>query len=128
MDNDGRRIADREAQNYRESLAYIKGYEKGITVQSDISQRYLERCRWVWAIERVRSKLAVYSPKKEEFFNLYYGLDKPSRLSRGAKDERILKLSMELFVGRSTLYKWKESILDELILAATQAGVYHPFE
>ncbi len=125
MDNDGRRIADREARDFRNSLEYIKGYEAGITKDSEISPKYLTRIRWVWAINRVRSKLKVYAPKKEEFFSEYYGLDKPPCIK--LRRDSMIHLSMKLFVGEATLYKWKEQILDELVLAATQAGVYHPF-
>ena len=38
-----------------------------------------------------------------------------------------MKLSLELNVSPSTLYKWRETILADLLLAAVQAGVLRPF-
>ncbi|MDD3400213.1 MAG: hypothetical protein PHT58_01090 [Eubacteriales bacterium] len=126
MDIDGRRVADKEAMAYRDNVEYIRGFEKAMTEDSEISQEYLRRLRWRWAIDKVRSKLRVYSPQKEVFFCEYYGLDRPLRASE-KRDSRMIKLSIKLFIGQSTLYKWKEQILDDIVLAATQAGVYHPF-
>lgn len=126
MDSDARRLADKEARGYRDSLQFIRGYEAAITSEGEISQKYLTRRRWVWAIEQVRCRLSVYAPQKERFFAEYYGLDQPLS-AREKRNNRMIRLSMELYTGQSTLYKWKEQILDEIILAATQAGVYHPF-
>ncbi|MDO4564783.1 MAG: hypothetical protein Q4C04_04140 [Clostridia bacterium] len=126
MDIEGRRIANREARAYRESLAYIRGFEEGLDETAPIAGRYLEKRRWIWAIEKVRSKLELYAPNKAQFFCRYFGLDRPLN-RRESERARLLRLSSELYVGESTLYKWREQILDELVLAATQAGVYHPF-
>ncbi|MDO4543389.1 MAG: hypothetical protein Q4C01_02445 [Clostridia bacterium] len=126
MDIEGRRIADREALKYRERLAYIRGFEQGMGENTPISSKYVEARKWVWVIERVRAKLACYSPQKEKFFAEYYGLDRP--LSKyETKRSRIYKIAAALYVGESTLYKWKEQILDDMLLAAVQAGLYKPF-
>ena len=34
---------------------------------------------------------------------------------------------MELHVSTANIYKWRESILDELLLAATQLDILQPF-
>ena len=39
----------------------------------------------------------------------------------------MIRLSMELHVSTANIYKWRESILDELLLAATQLDILQPF-
>ena len=59
-------------------------------------------------------------------FARLYHLDSPcpGKVGRGSE---IMKLSLELNVSPSTLYKWRETILADLLLAAVQAGVLRPF-
>ena len=77
-------------------------------------------------MERVRADLAQKEPEKERFFARLYHLDSPcpGKVGRGSE---IMKLSLELNVSPSTLYKWREMILADLLLAAVQAGVLRPF-
>ena len=41
--------------------------------------------------------------------------------------DEVIRLSMELHVSTANIYKWRESILDELLLAATQLDILQPF-
>ena len=106
MQLDLRHAAEQNAKRYRENLSFLRGYEAAAEAGRPLPEKYLEKAGWVWAVERVRSDLAAKDPEKERFF---------------------AKLSMELNVSPSTLYKWRELILADLLMAAVQAGVLRPF-
>ena len=55
-----------------------------------------------------------------------FGLETPVPRSRSTR-ERMLKLAMELCVSESTLYKWREDVLEIVLYAAIDAGVVSPF-
>ena len=139
-----RKRADREAMAYRENLAYIKGVQDGMDTpglaHTNLSRGYHDRVRWVWAVDRVRERLAQYEPLMEDFFVRYYALDgdartHPTKLTSLAgtpvrphrKGENMIRTAAEMHIGVSTLYKWREHVLDQLVLAATQAGALEPF-
>ncbi len=126
MQLDLRHAAERNAKRYRENLSYLRGYEAAAAPGRPLSPQYAEKAGWVWAVERVRADLKRKDPEKERFFALLYHLDRttPGRPGRGSE---IIKLSLELNVSPSTLYKWRETILADLLLAAVQAGVLKPY-
>ena len=126
MQLDLRYAAEQNAKRYRENLSYLQGYEAAADAGRPLPAKYVEKAGWVWAVERVRADLAAKEPEKERFFAKLYHLDGPQPGTPGRGSE-ILKLSMELNVSPSTLYKWREMILADLLLAAVQAGVLKPF-
>lgn len=122
-----RRIADKEARAYRRSTAFVQGYLDGggSLASHALSERFRERLRWVWAIERVREHLNGTDAAKEAFFVRYYGLDRPQ--TRRECRESVTKLAMSLYCSPATLARWREEILDDLVLAAAQVGALHAF-
>ena len=53
-------------------------------------------------------------------------MDEPASGHPGRGSE-IMKLSLELNASPSTLYKWREAILADVLMAAVQVGVLKPF-
>ncbi|MBQ7277635.1 MAG: hypothetical protein IJR17_00300 [Clostridia bacterium] len=125
MQLDLRHLAEKNAMAYRENRSYLQGYDAAGQAHAPLSPKYREKAGWVWAVERVRADLHRKDPEKERFFALLYHLDEPG--SRSSRSKQMVKLSMELCVTPSTLYRWREGILADLLLAAVQAGVLKPF-
>ena len=121
-----RHAAERNAKRYRENLSYLRGYEAAADAGRPLPSKYVEKAGWVWAVERVRADLGAKAPEKEQFFARFYHLDEPVSGHPGRGSE-IMKLSLDLNVSPSTLYKWREMILADLLMAAVQAGVLKPF-
>ena len=121
-----RYAAEQNAKRYRENLSFLRGYEAAADAGRPLSSRYVEKAGWVWAVERVRADLAAKDPEKERFFARLYHLDEPISGHPGRGSD-IMKLSLELNVSPSTLYKWREMILADLLMAAVQAGVLRPY-
>jgi len=126
MQLDLRHVAERNAKRYRENLSYLRGYDAGADPGRPLPPSYQEKAGWVWAVERVRADLKAKAPEKELFFARLYHLDGQQRGTAG-RDSQVLRLSLELNVSPSTLYKWREGILADLLLAAAQAGVLKPY-
>jgi len=126
MQLDLRHIAEQNAKRYRENVRYLQGYDAVAAAERPLPARYVEKAGWVWAVERVRADLKGKDPEKERFFARLYHLDAP-RSGHPAQGSEIVKLSMELNVSPSTLYKWREMILADLLMAAVQIGVLKPF-
>ena len=126
MQLDLRHAAEQNAKRYRENLSYLRGYEAAADAGRPLPRKYVEKAGWVWAVERVRADLKAKDPEKERFFARLYHLDAPVSGHPGRGSE-VLKLSMELNVSPSTLYKWREMILADLLLAAVQTGVLRPY-
>ena len=121
-----RHAAEQNAKRYRENLSYLRGYEAAADAGRPLPTKYVEKAGWVWAVERVRADLKAKDPEKERFFVRLYHLDAPAPGHPGRGNE-ITKLSLELNVSPSTLYKWREMILADVLMAAVQAGVLKPF-
>ena len=121
-----RHAAERNAKRYRENLSYLRGYEAAADAGRPLPSKYVEKAGWVWAVARVRADLKAKSPEKERFFARFYHLDEPVSGHPGRGSE-IMKLSLDLNVSPSTLYKWREMILADLLMAAVQIGVLKPF-
>ena len=126
MQLDLRYAAEQNAKRYRENLSYLQGYEAAADAGRPLPAKYVEKAGWVWAVERVRADLKAKDPEKERFFARLYHLDEPIR-GRSGRGSEIMKLSLELNASPSTLYKWREMILADLLLAAVQAGVLKPY-
>ena len=126
MQLDLRHAAEQNAKRYRENVSFLRGYEAAAPADRPLPPRYVEKAGWVWAVERVRADLKAKDPEKERFFARLYHLDSatPGHPGRGSE---ITKLSLELNVTPSTLYKWRELILADLLMAAVQAGVLRPY-
>ena len=127
MHTELRKRADGEAMRYRENRAYMQGVEDGLDAHTSISEKYHDCARWVWTVERVREWLRLYEPAIEDFFARYYALDGGTPRHARKRGENMVRVSVELHIGVSTLYKWREHVLDQLVLAATQAGALEPF-
>ena len=121
-----RHAAEQNAKRYRENLSYLRGYEAAATAGRPLPAKYVEKAGWVWAVERVRADLKAKEPEKERFFARLYHLDAPVSGHPGRGNE-IMKLAMELNVTSSTLYRWREMILADLLMAAVQIGVLKPY-
>ena len=126
MQLDLRYAAEQNAKRYRENLSYLRGYEAAAAPGRPLPAKYAEKAGWVWAVERVRADLKAKAPEKERFFAQLYHLDEPASGRPGRRSE-IMRLAMALNVTPSTLYRWRETILADLLLAAVQAGVLRPF-
>ncbi len=126
MQFDLRHAAEQNAKRYRENLSYLRGYEAAADAGRPLPPKYVEKAGWVWAVERVRADLKAKEPEKERFFAQLYHLDGPVGGHPGRGSE-IMKLSLELNVSPSTLYKWREMILADLLMAAVQSGVLRPY-
>ena len=126
MQLDLRHAAEQNAKRYRENRSYLRGYEAAADAGRPLPTKYVEKAGWVWAVERVRTDLKAKEPEKERFFARLYHLDEPGSGHPGRGSE-IMKLSLELNVSPSTLYKWREMILADLLMAAVQAGVLKPY-
>ena len=126
MQLDLRHAAEQNARRYRENLSYLRGYEAAADAGRPLPSKYVEKAGWVWAVERVRADLKAKEPEKEQFFARLYHLDEPAPGTPGRRIE-IMKLSLDLNVSPSTLYKWREMILADVLMAAVQIGVLKPF-
>ena len=77
---------------------------------------------WVRAIDAARGYLRAVNPQKERYMVRLFGLDAP--LPRGQPVRaRLVRLCAEMNVSESTLYKWREDILEIVLYAAMEAGV-----
>ena len=114
-----RKMAEHELLEYRESLAYIKGYEASKREGTD-GRRYLRRVEWTGAIEDAWEMIEANDSEKAKFFTQYYGLESPRR---GKLKYAIVKLSMEYCVSITTLYRWREQVLDLVIVMAARRGL-----
>lgn len=77
---------------------------------------------WVRAIDSARVYLRAQNPAKERYMTRLFGLEAP--LPRGQPMRaRLIRLCTEMSVSESTLYKWREDILEIVLYAAMEAGV-----
>ena len=81
---------------------------------------------WVRAVDEARAYFHATDPTKERFMVRLFGLETPLPRSRSTR-ERMMKLAIELCVSESTLYKWREDVLEIVLYAAIEAGVVSPF-
>lgn len=81
---------------------------------------------WACAIEAARSYFYAENPVKERFMCRLFGLETPLPRNQPVR-ERIIRLSIELSVSESTLYKWREDVLEIVLYAAIESGLVRPF-
>lgn len=81
---------------------------------------------WCRAIDAARAYFLAADPIKERFMSRLFGLDTPLPRSQPMR-ARMIRLSLELSVSESTLYKWREDILEIVLYAAIEAGVVGMF-
>jgi len=81
---------------------------------------------WVGAIDCARAYFAAVCPPKERFMCRYFGLEKPTPRNKPTR-ERLIKLSIDFGISESTLYKWREDVLEIVLYAAIEAGLISPF-
>ena len=77
---------------------------------------------WTRAIDAARAYFRTENPLKERFMSRLFGLDTPLPRSQPVR-ARMIRLSIELSVSESTLYKWREDILEIVLYAAIEAGL-----
>ena len=81
---------------------------------------------WVEAIEAARAALREEYPLKERLMARCFGLDVAAPRGQDART-RLVKLSMDLHVATSTLYKWREDAVDLTLYGAIEAGALRPY-
>jgi len=77
---------------------------------------------WVRAIDSARVFMRAQNPAKERYMTRLFGLETPLPRSQPMR-ARMIRLSVEMSVSESTLYKWREDILEIVLYAAMEAGV-----
>ena len=81
---------------------------------------------WIAAIDDARTRLRDSRPERERFLVGCYGLDMPR--PRGMQMRaRLISMSMELNMAESTMYKWRENVLDTVVFCALRTGALKPF-
>lgn len=123
MDLQLRKIAARHAKCYRSYKAYLSGFEDAQPSELFETEGHRIKAGWVTAVEMVQKRLLAADPEKAMVFSRLFQLGSGSRCRRN----EVIRLSMELHVSTANIYKWRESILDELLLAATQLDILQPF-
>lgn len=123
MDLQLRKTAARHAKCYRSYKAYLSGFEDAQPSELFETEGHRIKAGWVTAVEMVQKRLLAADPEKAMVFSRLFQLESGSRCRRN----EVIRLSMELHVSTANIYKWRESILDELLLAATQLDILQPF-
>lgn len=107
--------AKRQLLNYRRNNSRVY---RGSAIRAEGG----EMLAWVRAIDSARIYLRAQNPAKERFMTRLFGLETP--LPRGQPTRaRMIRLSEEMCVAESTLYKWREDVLEIVLYAAMEAGV-----
>lgn len=113
MDLQLRKIAAHHAKCYRSYKAYLSGFEDAQPSELFETESHRIKAGWVTAVEMVQKRLLAADPEKAMVFSRLFQLESGSRCRRN----EVIRLSMELHVSTANIYKWRESILDELLLA-----------
>ena len=107
--------AKRQLMNYRRNNSRV--YRS-----SAIRAEGGEMLAWIRAIDSARIYLRAQNPAKERYMTRLFGLENPLPRSQPMR-ARLIRLSEEMCVSESTLYKWREDILEVVLYAAMEAGV-----
>ena len=107
--------AKRQLMNYRRNNSRVY---RGSAIRAEGG----EMLAWVRAIDSARTYLRAQNPAKERFMTRLFGLETPLPRSQPTR-ARMIRLSQEICVSESTLYKWREDILEVVLYAAMEAGV-----
>lgn len=81
-----------------------------------------EMLAWIRAIDSARIYLRAQNPAKERYMTRIFGLETAVPRNQPMR-ARLIHLSREMCVSESTLYKWREDILEIVLYAAMEAGV-----
>lgn len=111
--------AKRQLLNYRKNTARVYR-SPALRAEGGALQE------WIRAIDAARAYFRATNPLKERFMSRLFGLETPiprNQLTRA----RMLQLEQELAVSESTLYKWREDILEIVLYAAIECGLIRPF-
>ena len=111
--------AKRQLYNYRRntSRAYKSPAQRA---QISASQD------WSGAIDAARAYFRAIDPLKEQFMVRLFGLETAIPRNQLMRS-RMIQLVLELNVSESTLYKWREDILEIVLYAAIESGLIRPF-
>ena len=107
--------AKRQLMNYRRNNSRVY---RGSAIRAEGG----EMLAWVRAIDSARTYLRAQNPAKERFMTRLFGLETPLPRSQPTR-ARMIRLSEEMSVSESTLYKWREDIFEIVLYAAMEAGV-----
>ena len=107
--------AKRQLMNYRRNNSRVY---RGSAIRAEGGEMLV----WVRAIDSARTYLRAQNPAKERFMTRIFGLETPLPRSQPTR-ARMIRLSQEICVSESTLYKWREDILEVVLYAAMEAGV-----
>ncbi len=107
--------AKRQLLNYRRNNSHVY---RG----SAIRQEGGAMLTWIHAIDSARAYLRVQHPAKERYMTRLFGLETPLPRNQPTR-ARMIRLGMEMSVSESTLYKWREDIMEVVLYAAMEAGV-----
>jgi hypothetical protein len=107
--------AKRQLLNYRRNNSRVY---RGSAIRAEGG----EMLAWVRAIDSARMYLRAQNPAKERFMTRLFGLETPLPRSQPTR-ARMIRLGQEMCVSESTLYKWREDILEIVLYAAMEAGV-----
>ncbi len=118
-------LAQLRAEAKKQLLNYRRNKPRAYRALAKQSNRKAAR-GWVGAIDCARAYFSIINPKKERFMCRLFGLEIPIPRNNPTR-ERMIKISIELGVGESTLYKWREDILEIVLYAAIEAGLISPF-
>ena len=111
--------AKRQLNNYRKNT--LRAYRNPAQRAEDATAY-----GWVCAIDAARAYFHAKDPLKERFMVRLFGLETAiprNQLTRA----RMLQLEEELCVTVSTLYKWREDVLEIVLYAAIESGLLCPF-
>lgn len=117
----------RVAEMRRETLKQLLGYRRSLAVLRTRGADYRRARAWVRVIARVRRVLGEEDPEKERFMTQMFGFDHPAPQRRTSR-KLLLALAQELNCSEATLYNWRAEIVELVLLAAIEAGLFHPFQ
>ena len=109
------------AEAKRQLLKYRRNHSRSFRSRAPRAERGAI-LGWQRAIDAARIYLRTGNPVKERFMSRLYGLETPLPRSQPVR-ARMLRLSFELNVSESTLYKWRADILEVVLYAAIEAGL-----
>ena len=125
-----RKAANHALLSYRKDALRLRRYDPNAekkdprrrAAEPVLTEEEIERIlRWKRAIDAVRAGVRAEDPLMERFMVRYFALRVPKN-RRQPERARHLQLAAELNVADSTLYKWKDSILQRVVAAALQTG------
>ena len=78
---------------------------------------------WLWAIDAAYAMLLSEAPYKAQLMELLYPLFESSE-EKNLTREQIMD---KLHISEPTLYRWREDILNAVLIGAIQAGIISPY-